>query len=668
MVYFPLLRHLTIQKYGLYPGTNRDGNFQLEFASGLTLILGANGLGKTTLMTMIYRLIAGTHDLSLPDEIGSSSLQDHELSRTIRRQFADRVNDGAHEARATLTFSIGDTEFLVERELTGLMIVRFEVNGTPDRPDEDEYQKAILQASGLGTYADWLLILRTLVFFFEDRRALVWDPGAQRQLLRCLFLSPAKAGEWTRQERDILSLDSRMRNLQAALRREQKERKKAVQKVQGVSAVKAALTAAEQSLEKLNQRHDELIALVEEGDDSRQKARLGALRAQSEYDQALRELERARLLAVEAHLPQAEESMQFIFARLMSDETCLACTTRGLTAKRVELEALLDQHQCLVCHSPLPKHTDAVDIGDKRILELQGKVETTKIGAIEQARLRDEVNAKFHANSEALSECTVERNDVQDQIKNLVSQLPPDEHKVSEQQNKLAGLEELVTQLRADLQVERGKFADSLADYRSEIQGYADAIKRHFERVANGFLFEESGLSWNPASSTIGQAGGMEPVEYPAFAVELSGSDFVGLQRRASPSQVSESQREFIDLAFRMALIEVASPVHASTLAVDAPESSLDAVFVDKAAKVLSQFANGQSGSRLIIASNLGAGELVPQLLIASAKPEAPVMAPVVDLFKEGVPTRAMLESRDAYDRYWAQLRDKVEQQEVHDD
>jgi hypothetical protein len=36
-------------------------------------------------------------------------------------------------------------------------------------------------------------------------------------------------------------------------------------------------------------------------------------------------------------------------------------------------------------------------------------------------------------------------------------------------------------------------------------------------------------------------------------------------------------------------------------------------------------------------------------------------MDPLVDLFAAGVPTRAMLESKDAYDRYWNQLREKVE-------
>ena len=652
---------MKIQHYGLYPGPERNGTFEVDFRSGLTLVLGANGLGKTTLMTLIFRLVAGTHDLSLPDEVGYASLENHEINRAARRQFADRVNDGAQHARAELRFSVSKVEFVVERELTELAMVRLEVDGKALPTEEQAFHAAILKASGLGTFADWLLILRTLVFFFEDRRALVWDPGAQRQLLRCLFLSPAQAGEWTRQERSILALDSRMRNLQAALRREQRERRKTVDRIRGASNIRAALSAAESSLERLNARHEDLVARVEAGEDERQRARLSALRAQGEHDQALRELERARLLSIESHLPKAEESMRFLYARLMSDETCLACGTHGLSAKRRELTLALAHRQCLVCESVLPAPNDAVvDVGDRRIQELQDRVESTLIRALEQARLRDEVNARYQADSEHLSECAVERNDVQDNIRSLISQLPPDERKATEQQSKLHAIEELVAQLRGDLQLERAQFAASLDSYRAEIQTKAAAVKLHFEQIANGFLFEESGLSWAPERRIVGQAGGMDPVEYPAFAVELSGSDFVGLQRRASPNQVSESQREFIDLAFRMALIEVASPDRASTLAIDAPESSLDAVFVDKAAQVLSQFARSSTGSRLIVTSNLGAGELVPQLLRATGAP-GHRMDPLVDLFAAGVPTRAMLESKDAYDRYWNQLREKVE-------
>lgn len=667
MAYFPLLQHLTVERYGLYPGGDGTGRFDVDFREGLTLILGANGLGKTTLMTLLFRLLAGTYDIPLPEgEVGNANLEPQKLSQRLRRQFAARVNDGAQEASARLNFAVGGRQFQLERRLADLELTGIWVDGQGRGRTEEDYHTAVVEAAGLASFGDWLLILRTLVFFFEDRRALVWDPGAQRQLLRALLLTPARAREWTMQEREILQLDSRMRNLQAALNRELRERLTTIQQLDSAPAVRSALLAAERTLSTLNDRHTELSEGIEGAEETRNSARLNAMRAQAAHDQALRELERARLMAIDAKLPGAEDSLRFLLARLMSDDTCLACGTEGVAAKRAALQATIEAHHCIVCDASLPTPSaDVVDIGDERLQALKTKVDVLAIQASEQANLRDEASSAYDRDSEALAQCAVERDDAHDKVVALMNQLPPEERRVTAQQQKLDALKELVDDLKAQIAVERAKFAGSLNQYREDIQQFADTIKHAFADAARGFLFEESSLSWVPKRTQVGQAGaaGLDPVEYPAFAVELTGSDFVGVQRRDSPNQVSESQREFIDLAFRMALIAVASPERASTLAIDAPESSLDAVFVDRAADVLARFARAGQGvvNRLVITSNLGAGPLVPHLLREVA-PAGQRMDRVVDLFYAGVPTRAMLYSKAAYDAYWKELRAQIDE------
>lgn len=669
MAYFPLLQHLTVERYGLYPGPERDGRFEVDFRAGLTLILGANGLGKTTLMTLLFRLLAGTYDIPLPEgEVGNANLEPQKINPRLRRQFAARVNDGAQDASARLVFVLHGRQFQIERRLSDLELTGIWVDGQGRGRTEEDYHHAVVEAAQLASFGDWLLILRTLVFFFEDRRALVWDPGAQRQLLRALLLTPERAREWTTQEREILQLDSRMRNLQAALNREQKERHTTVQQMNSAPAVRAALEAAERTLSKLNDQHTAFSERIEAAEESRNSARLNAMRAQTAHDHALRELERARLMAIDARLPGTEASLRFLFARLMSDDTCLACGTEDVADKRAALQATLEAHRCIVCDSNLPTPAaDVIDIGDERLRALKVKVDALAIQAAEQVQRRDDASRAYERGSEALAQCALDRGDAHDKVVALINQLPPEEQRVTAQQQKLDLLNGYVEDLKAQIAVERGKFAGSLNQYREDIQHFADAIKRAFAQAAGGFLFEESSLSWVPKRMQVGQAGaaGLDPVEYPAFAVELSGSDFVGVQRRDSPNQVSESQREFIDLAFRMALIAVASPEQASTLAIDAPESSLDAVFVDRAADVLARFARAGQGAlnRLVITSNLGAGPLVPHLLREVA-PAGQRMDRVVDLFHAGVPTRAMLYSKSAYDEYWRELLRDIEEPE----
>lgn len=97
-----------------------------------------------------------------------------------------------------------------------------------------------------------------------------------------------------------------------------------------------------------------------------------------------------------------------------------------------------------------------------------------------------------------------------------------------------------------------------------------------------------------------------------------------------------------------MTLMTVGTSNHAGSLVIDAPESSLDAVFVRRAAEVLDRFAQADDGNRLLITSNLIEGDLIPQLLrqagIRSARDRR-----VVDLLSIAAPTAATTELRDEY-------------------
>jgi len=146
----------------------------------------------------------------------------------------------------------------------------------------------------------------------------------------------------------------------------------------------------------------------------------------------------------------------------------------------------------------------------------------------------------------------------------------------------------------------------------------------------------------------VGQTGVL--IDFPAFEIEMTGSDFPSLVRRTGPQEVSESQREFIDLAFRMALMAVAGIGGTGSLVIDAPESSLDAVFVTRASDVLSRFGKSSSGNRLVITSNLIEGRLIPTL-IENATTATDRSSRVVDLFAVAAPTAAVRQHREEYEQ-----------------
>jgi hypothetical protein len=87
---------------------------------------------------------------------------------------------------------------------------------------------------------------------------------------------------------------------------------------------------------------------------------------------------------------------------------------------------------------------------------------------------------------------------------------------------------------------------------------------------------------------------------------------------------LSESQKEFIDLAFRIALIRTSSEVGGAMLVLETPEANLDSLFIYNAGDLLRNFANegGQSGNLLLASSNLNDANMIPALLGIDRHPD----------------------------------------------
>ena len=248
MVNFPVFESIDITNYGLYPGAegNKSG-LHVDFLPGLTLVLGANGLGKTTLVNILFRLLTGPFDIpKLEDrpELGNLRLDAAPLSPVLRSFFAQRVMDNARNAKARLTCRFGENEVIIERQLNNLNLTQFSVNNKALSIDEiTSFQVELSQLVNVSSFGDWILILRHLVFYFEDRRELVWDATAQRQILRILFLSPTAAGKWVEDERAILSKDSQMRNERVVLNRQERDLKAKEAESSTGADVRSELTA-----------------------------------------------------------------------------------------------------------------------------------------------------------------------------------------------------------------------------------------------------------------------------------------------------------------------------------------------------------------------------------------------------------------------------------------
>src|SRR5436190_17744749 len=119
-IQFPVLRHLVVREYGLFPGKERTG-LDHHFEPGVTVIPGINGLGKTTLLNIIYRLLVGPFDAFKDDE-GIQITQTRLKKLDFFNYFSKRDRGASTKATATGEFTFGQRNISVTRRLDTLAI------------------------------------------------------------------------------------------------------------------------------------------------------------------------------------------------------------------------------------------------------------------------------------------------------------------------------------------------------------------------------------------------------------------------------------------------------------------------------------------------------------------------------------------------------------------
>ena len=656
-VSFPVIRRLSVNEYGLYPGTARKPGLQLEFSPGLTLVVGTNGLGKTTLATMLFRMLSGPYDLFLTtlnaSELGGSSLDATTLSAKQRSMFADRVSDRAANAYAVLELRLGDSELKVVRSLKTLALTEYWVDGNLVVGKESVYQESVVALAGLSSFGDWLMFLRQLVFYFEDRRSLVWDASAQRQVFRMLFLPPNGARQLYERERDIMQMDSRIRNDSAALHRLQErvaeDDSKQSNSQDAAGQVKSLRPLQEEDLDKQSR----LLAEINDVDEHRRALRRQLLEAEDIASRQQERLEDGRLKIIHSQFPSKSETAKYLLSLLMLEGRCAVCSEQ--TADFADaIEQRMAGSCCILCGSASQSESpSAHDVPNADSLnELRAALTKSRV-RVEQLQVELRVvSDDYDQRSSHLVKLSDEIKAREQLLAALVKSLPADDEEQLKAKEELKGIAAKIAKDRVELEVLNGIFSLDTERFNAVVLERVEEIKAAFSKYAQDFLFEDVALKWAPQTRSLGQ---LNTIEMASFDLDMGGTDFGLVHRRDGPSAVSESQREFIDLAFRMALIEVAGKGQGGTLVIDAPESSLDAVFVERAAEVLCRFGNPSGNNRLLITSNLIDGRLLPDL-IRLGVPKAEREQRLLNLMEVAVPTAAVKFEGAKYDAEWNQI------------
>jgi archaellum component FlaC len=638
VIKFPVIRHFSVEGYELYQNGSNDG-ISHEMHGGTHLIVGINGLGKTTLLNILFRGIVGPFDFPKGnDSLGGGQ---HKLGKWQNKNyFSNRVLDNARNAKVKLDISFGDKKVEVVRKLSNLEITKLYVEGEECEASQDQYEQQVLSLSGFADYVDFFAVIKHLLFFLEDRSELIWDYRAQFEMFKILFYSSSHATTAAEHLDEAQKADSKFRNIKAALSTAKKEADEL--NSERYEELKTEYDLQQNRFEGVELRLEDKEAEI---DDLNIKLRqLKLLKSQNE--RALAELrfglEQQQNIIYKHYFPDINETIQLLLAEISSGNGCLVCGNQSVDVDTRFREAI-SNHSCPMCDSELRQNTNpklvasSIDTAEARIAKLEKEIARI-VSAIESnAKDFSEIQESIRNAEDDRSEILEEYETVAIRLRQLKKALPKSD----------SDIEQLERTIRLN-EAEVAKFVRIYEEHKKQylliVQQNEDLIKIKLKKLKERFssyckrlLAEDVDLQVSHDDRRVGESGKKE--KFPCVKVSMtSGTSVQQMQTRHSPEDVSESQREFIDLAFRFALIEVVSDESSSPamIVMETPEASLDSVFMEEASLLFREFSAKQDGRNVFLAStNLNESGMISYLLGAIGSTSLPKMNRVESILDE---------------------------------
>ncbi|WP_371426043.1 AAA family ATPase [Tardiphaga sp.] len=652
MISFPVFQTLTIQNYGLFPSSYAHP-FVVTFNAGQTVIVGVNGSGKSTMVGLLLRMLTGPFDLPSgrsDEELGQIRPEASKFDKRDRSYFALRVADGAKEAVAKLVVKFGSKTLLVQRRLSDLSLVSVSIGRDQIAIDDDEkrYQAALATCFGVDTFFDALIVLRYLTFMLEDRRSLVWDKTAQRQIFRVLVLPPEEATKLAIAQQQLISADSAYRNTYNVISRRKKEQESASTRVQKLQDVEAALRIKQAEANATRDQLDKIGSLRIRSDKERREARLGKLNAAEAREASVRELERIKMQSLKHWFEPSNQTAHYIVAHLLAEHQCLVCGADP-APNADDLEKRIDEGKCPICgsvHALTEKEISFSKLDVARIQRLEKELRLSEQQMADAEHKESLSIAEFAKLENEYEDLRRRSIDIDQEIVQLLKKMPAERAALSNAETEIGLLDNILRSDSLKRDKAAQKFQRKTAQVTENVQQLQDRIAGAFQRFITLFVKEEAVLVYQTIQERVAQ--GLATFAFPVFRLAMTGGSVAGLMVREGPDSVSQSQAEFVDLAFRMALMTVVAPRGAASLIVDAPEASLDFLFATRAGHQLAAFANSNKLNRVIVTSYLPSRHFV-SAFISGITGQKNRRERIVDLISDAAANAAMRADRAKY-------------------
>lgn len=563
-------------------------------------------MGKTTLMqAIVYCLTGGL----------SEAIEKNKTERWDHKYFSQRLKLGRRLSTANVEVDIqlGNAKYSLRRGFlnSGLLAMRIEDLEWIDDPENAARQFLdAISLAGYPTADDFARLVNRLLYLPESRRSLAWDFDSQLRLMTLLNPSFTLRKDIQKQRSELTSIDTEFRHLRYGINR-LKARLEELTPAREADAEDA--DAPVDNSPELDSESNLRQIVGELSDSSGERSKIEGKRNNviskltkiSDEIAVLRtEIEQTEAALIAESLKNNEKESNLAVEKIATMGICPSCGTQQASLKAKALE-FLHNHSCLLCGSENPV------VGSEELESLRSQLDS-KLFA--QNLLQDE----FEEFSNRLETIRSRESALQFKANELISRqslLPLLERGHISGDQSAEELAQLLTSLEGD----KTRLESQLIERREELASAYETFRQHSSEEVEklGTLYQKY------ATQFLGIECFLREIEYKEQGVRLTTfvPEFNEIPR-STPESCSEAQRFFLDIAFRMSLIELATKNSGSraTFICETPETALDVSYIDNVVTMFEQFAS--DGHEILLTANIQEAGISEKLLKNYHKPE----------------------------------------------
>lgn len=616
-IFLPQLMNVKITNYSLY---NKD--IEYNFIDGINLIIGGNGVGKTTFVNIVKYALIGLYknDLVVRNYQGEKRFN-RETYRNTNVYFRNRMQNlpSDKDASVELKFVLNNCTFYVKRSLYDTILLEASfvengehnvINGEPIRQDyysrfendneidknkylQYNYEKAVAQKANMTDFNDFIFFVNQILMFGEDRTTVLWDENIQERLLSNYLNDPVLESE-----RKSCTFDAKY---QDSIARHKQEEIKAIRRV--IEQVSSNFSNAQRAKDTqritsdIEKHEGRLISLEKDASDIHRKAHLIHKKISdisvsiNNKEQEINTLE-SELLS--EYWPGINPKYMTYKKQYTINHICPMCNAS------IEINSNENaEDTCFLCHGKItPSNNNRVGNLKSELSELLALRQNLELEVLQLEEDLDNIDSNVRRTRLLIFE-------LKNQLRNLDGELGFNSgtDDAMEKETSYIAMVKRIQELNQEKDVAqqkcemlRNKCSDIVSTIEQNLIDSTQKISEIFKEFTEAFLRLPCYLTLD--KSNIKKINIFIPV--------------IDGKIRIDAEELSESQRFFVDYSFRMSILAhfYNGP---SFYICETPDASLDLSYEENAANTLLKYL--EKANSLIMTSNLNNSTFIMNII-----------------------------------------------------